>query len=434
MNYITASLSQTGGRSNNEDYIAHTEADGRFCWVFADGAGGHKGGEVASRLAAERTLTSFSEKPDISLDVLAGPIDAAQEAVVTHQTQEPDLAGMRTTLVVVICDEKTGFWGHAGDSRLYHLRQGRIVEITEDHSVVQKLVNAGELTAEATRTHPGRSRLYRAIGREELESTLRTSPCILQPGGAFLLCSDGLWEYLYDSTMVLTTGEDQTLKLWDIENGRVIGTYKPESVVTFLAFSPDGGTAVSGSRGGKAQLWSTATFFPLSGTDIRYLIDRFPKDLSVVGLIFSFTSNATKPIRTFEIQSSTVVAFAPDGQSMASGGTDGVVVVWNVNTGEATDLFTDHEYDLTALAFGPEGDMLASGGASGCVKIWQLDTGEESYTIEPDDVLGYQAIISLVYIDHGLVANDGKTVRVLSTSPEEEEINAFPVVMPERPF
>ena len=131
------------------------------------------------------------------MEALAGHIEAAQDAVVTQQIQEPDLADMRTTLVVLVCDEQTGLWGHTGDSRLYHLRQGRIIETTEDHSVVQKLVNAGELTKEATRTHPDRSRLHRAIGRKKLESTPRETPCALQPGDAFLICSDGFWEYIY---------------------------------------------------------------------------------------------------------------------------------------------------------------------------------------------------------------------------------------------
>ena len=63
MNYVTASLSQTGGRSNNEDYIAHTEAGNSYCWVVADGAGGHKGGEVASRLGVAQILTSFEVTP-----------------------------------------------------------------------------------------------------------------------------------------------------------------------------------------------------------------------------------------------------------------------------------------------------------------------------------------------------------------------------------
>lgn len=214
MNYVTASLSQTGGRSNNEDYIGHTDAGGRFCWILADGAGGHKGGEVASRLAVERTLASFEEQSTVSLDALSGHIEAAQEAVVTHQKQEPDLADMRTTLVVLICDEQASFWGHVGDSRLYHLRQGRIVEITEDHSVVQKLVNAGELTADATRTHPDRSRLYRAIGREELESTLKETPCILQPNDAFLLCSDGFWEYINDVEIEVDFAKSPDPEAW----------------------------------------------------------------------------------------------------------------------------------------------------------------------------------------------------------------------------
>lgn len=212
MNYITASLSQTGGRSHNEDYVG--QADTGFCWVLADGAGGHKGGEIASRLAVERVLASFEAAPSVSSEALSGHIKAAQDAVTTRQTEEPALADMRTTLVVLLCDDKSGIWGHAGDSRLYHLHQGRIREMTEDHSVVQKLVNAGQLMPEAVQDHPDRSRLYRAIGREELDFDLRETPCTLEPGDAFLLCSDGFWDYLQDTEIEVDYAKSPDPEAW----------------------------------------------------------------------------------------------------------------------------------------------------------------------------------------------------------------------------
>ncbi len=136
---------------------------------------------------------------------------------------------------------------------------------------------------------------------------------------------------------------------------------------------------MSGSREGPAQLWNTGTQFLDSIFEIRTLAYLLPVDVGGLNL-FDIISTTTKSIRTFDIESSTVVAFAPDGQSFASGGTDGIVSIWDVSSGETTDQFTDHDNAITALAYGPDGDVVASGDTFGYIKVWRLDTGEEQNT------------------------------------------------------
>lgn len=121
-----------------------------------------------------------------------------------------------------------------------------------------------------------------------------------------------------------------------------IGTYHPEALATSIAFAPNGRSAVSGSRQGPAQLWYTATQFLNSISEIGTLVYLLPVDGGGLNL-FDIISTTTKPIRTIDIKSSTVVAFAPDGQSFGTGGTDGIVTIWDVSSGETTDQFTDHD-------------------------------------------------------------------------------------------
>lgn len=183
----------------NEDYVGHRETGGLGCWVLADGAGGHHGGEEASRLAVEAVLAEFMRAPELSTAALGRYLAAAQAALLARQAAEPVLAAMRTTLVVLLAGEGSAVWAHIGDSRLYHLRGGRICYQTTDHSVPQALVAAGELRQEEVRHHADRSRLLRAVGKDrDFRPTIVDTPLTLQAGDIFLLCSDGFWEYLLE--------------------------------------------------------------------------------------------------------------------------------------------------------------------------------------------------------------------------------------------
>lgn len=213
--FATALVSSRHGRRGNEDAAAYGFTDILGCWVVADGLGGHGGGETASRLAVDTILASCLRKPEISPAALRGYLDAAQTAIRNRQAQEPELAEMRTTVVLLVANGLRAQWAHVGDSRLYHLRLGRLLFQTGDHSVPQILANAGDIAPGDIRRHEDRNRLLRALGQEgELKPTVKPSPEPVQPGEAFLLCTDGFWEYVLEGEMLVDLAKSATPKDW----------------------------------------------------------------------------------------------------------------------------------------------------------------------------------------------------------------------------
>jgi serine/threonine protein phosphatase PrpC len=200
--FDTAVLSDRGGRVANEDAADFTVLDGFSCWVLADGLGGHAGGGMAAELAVSAALSSFKTDPRCDRETLERCVLAANRAVCDGQGREPRLAEMRSTIVVLVANSSEAMWGHVGDSRLYYFTQGRIQFQTKDHSVPQAMTNAGEITPDQIRHHEDRNRLLRSLGaRENLRPAIQTRPQPLEAGDAFLLATDGFWEYVNEIEM-----------------------------------------------------------------------------------------------------------------------------------------------------------------------------------------------------------------------------------------
>lgn len=196
----TATRSAAGGRQANQDFVDYAAADGFACWVVADGLGGHAGGEEASKAAVDAVLGAFRAAPQAALDDLASYMDTAQEAVLRRQGETGE-DSMRTTLTILVAGQGHARWAHVGDSRLYHFRDGRVAAQTQDHSVPQALVAAGQITTEEIRSHPDRNRLLKALGKEGDAEPTVSERVRLQEGDAFLLCSDGFWELVPEAEM-----------------------------------------------------------------------------------------------------------------------------------------------------------------------------------------------------------------------------------------
>lgn len=213
---MTEFVSRAGGRDHNEDFCSLVEVGGVCCWVVADGLGGHRGGEIASRSAVETVLASFGKCPDLTEEALRYHLEAAQCALVNMQTEQPGLSTMRTTIVVLIADTTRAIWAHMGDSRLYLFQNGGIAFQTSDHSVVQRMVDAGDLSSDQIRHHEDRNRVLRCLGNSDSEfrPTILSETRAVSPGSAFLLCTDGFWENVLESEMMVDLAKAQGPAEW----------------------------------------------------------------------------------------------------------------------------------------------------------------------------------------------------------------------------
>jgi serine/threonine protein phosphatase PrpC len=177
-------------RATNQDAFLATER----LWAVADGVGGGPGGEVAAHLAIEALARGgATARTPADLERLA---QAAAAAVHARGT-DPFLAGMATTLTAALITPTGLAVVHAGDSRLYRLRDGRLDLLTDDHAMVAQLVREGLLPPERAATHPLRNILTRALGRDpdvDYDTALLPVEC----GDVFLLCTDGLTNMLAD--------------------------------------------------------------------------------------------------------------------------------------------------------------------------------------------------------------------------------------------
>ena len=170
-------------RTGNEDaYLLEPPM-----YAVADGMGGHRGGEVASQLA----LTTIAESFRKGAVPLADQVQAANRAVFERAGADRNLAGMGTTLTAAVIEGGLAHLVHVGDSRAYLLRAGALRQLTDDHTLVNRMVKAGEITSAEAEVHPHRNVLVRALGTEP-DVPLDEQDVGLLEGDRLLLCSDGL--------------------------------------------------------------------------------------------------------------------------------------------------------------------------------------------------------------------------------------------------
>ncbi|MBM3909141.1 MAG: Stp1/IreP family PP2C-type Ser/Thr phosphatase [Gemmatimonadetes bacterium] len=196
MHLAVAARSDVGMvRSGNEDSF-FAEADSRRgVFMVADGMGGHAAGEVASEMAVQivaRTLLPLesAQQPDAA-DRTAQSLRDANRAIYERMLAENDKQGMGTTASVLLLSEGRYLIGQIGDSRVYMLRDGALLQLTKDHSYVQEQVDAGLLTPEQARYHPYSNVITRCVGASEsVEPDLYAGE--VRAGDVFLVASDGL--------------------------------------------------------------------------------------------------------------------------------------------------------------------------------------------------------------------------------------------------
>lgn len=198
-----ANLSLQGGRDSNQDRVAVAVATDAALLIACDGMGGHADGERAADIAA-RTLTErFWHTPQPLLDPLGFlhlSLGAAHVGVVATGMQLPIELRPRATAAVCLVQGTSAYWAHVGDSRVYHLRAGRVLARTRDHSHVELLVREGVITPGQVQHHPMRNFVESCLGGEPLlpEMAISTRHGVL-PGDTILVCTDGFWAHLDDS-------------------------------------------------------------------------------------------------------------------------------------------------------------------------------------------------------------------------------------------
>jgi serine/threonine protein phosphatase PrpC len=171
-------------------------------FAVADGMGGARGGEIASRVAA----TALGESVDGSgLERVKALIQEANRQVYERAREDSDASGMGTTITVALFEDGIVSIGHVGDSRAYLIRDQKVDQLTEDHSLVAELVRSGRLTPEEAETHPQRSVITRALGTD-VDVDVDSFSVEAKSGDLFLICSDGLTS-MVDDTAILDAVE-----------------------------------------------------------------------------------------------------------------------------------------------------------------------------------------------------------------------------------
>ena len=177
-------------RANNQDrYLVKEMSQGCILLAVADGMGGHSGGELAAEIVC-RNLSHFDVKSEDVERELTHLAQQANREILDLAGQQITLEGMGTTLTAALVRDHVASWVHVGDSRLYLVRQGILVQITDDHTFLGIMVQDGEISAEEARVHPMRNVLLSCIGREPFKMDTGILP--LESADLLVLSTDGL--------------------------------------------------------------------------------------------------------------------------------------------------------------------------------------------------------------------------------------------------
>lgn len=193
-------------KSNQDIFVVKTMSESLAFAILCDGMGGENGGNVASAMAADHACTVLQrdltdELQELSIrSVLLSAVSGANALVYDAAEKDGSLKGMGTTMILAVFLRDTLYLACVGDSRCYCVSPERELQLSHDHTVVQMLVDVGEITPEDARTHPKRHFITRAVG---VAATVEADFIVheLEEDDIVLLCSDGLYSYLLPNTL-----------------------------------------------------------------------------------------------------------------------------------------------------------------------------------------------------------------------------------------
>ncbi|MBS1190572.1 MAG: Protein phosphatase 2C-like protein [Rhodocyclaceae bacterium] len=207
MRFTIYQESRQGGRQNNEDRIAYCYSREALLMVVADGMGGHFYGEIASQIAVQTLTDNFQHEATPAIDdpfrFLQKGITNAHHAIIEYSAKHGLKESPRTTCVACIIQDNIAYWAHAGDSRLFLMRGGKVVAQTRDHSRVRLLMEEGVINEAQAAKHPDRNKIYSCLGSDQPPEIDFSRKTLLENGDILLLCTDGLWGVLSGEMMAV---------------------------------------------------------------------------------------------------------------------------------------------------------------------------------------------------------------------------------------
>ena len=209
-----AELSLKGARESNQDRLGAEVTEEAALLVACDGMGGHEEGERAAVVALHAISQRFRATPQPLLDPLGFlhlSLGAAHQQIVNIGTDIPLENRPRATIAMCLVQRGSAYWAHVGDSRTYHLRRGRVLTRTRDHSHVELLVREGVIGAEQVHNHPMRNFVESCLGGEVLLPEMdvsRRQP--IEYGDVLLVCTDGLWAGANDEQIAAAFAQPET--------------------------------------------------------------------------------------------------------------------------------------------------------------------------------------------------------------------------------
>lgn len=207
-----AKYTDQGGRRSNEDSYGIFAKGNELCAIVADGLGSYGGGEIASKMAVDMLRDYYMSAHQISQNGIENCFTQINQAIYGMQTEQ---CKMKTTVAVLFASGSQCVWAHVGDTRIYHFVDNRLKDMTLDHSLPQMAVFKGEITQSEIRHHKDRNKLLRAMGyRNPVQVDVSPVGDVSTGDHAFLLCTDGFWEYVEEKDMIETLERAQNPVQW----------------------------------------------------------------------------------------------------------------------------------------------------------------------------------------------------------------------------
>jgi len=216
MRFTIFQESRIGKRRTNQDRVAYSYTRDALLMVLADGMGGHLYGEIAAQISVQFIAQSFQQeaRPKVSDPVLflSRVLSNAHHSILDYAFDKHLTDIPRTTVVACLIQDGVAHWAHAGDSRLYLIRKGRLLYQTRDHSRVQLMLDQGLLDAEAAAVHPGRNRIFSCLGGNHPPQIEFSRGVSLANGDVVAICSDGVWGPLEPGSLVSTLSDSRVME------------------------------------------------------------------------------------------------------------------------------------------------------------------------------------------------------------------------------